>query len=142
MMHLTLVFLGATAPAELERLTTSVAEVAARWAPLEASTGEAGGYPGTRRGGVAWLTVREGRAELSRLSRELDAAMAAGTYDRHGPRPHLTLGRRVDAALLAELQAMPPSDIRFSVDRVLMMRSHTGPGGSRYEGLATFELSG
>ena len=141
-LHLTLVFLGATDPGEIDRLTAAVAHVTGRWRTLEAGTGEAGGYLGTRRGGVAWLTVREGRVQLSRLSRELDAAMAACTYARHGPRPHLTLARRVDAKLLAELQATPPPEIRFPVDRVKLMRSHTGPGGSRYEELATFLLSG
>jgi len=141
-MHLTLVFLGATPSGEVERLGMAVGDVAGRWPPLVAGTGEAGGYLGTRRGGVAWLTVRGGRIQLSRLSRELDAAMAAGTYTRHGPRPHLTLARRVDAKLLAELQATPHPEIRFPVDRVQLMRSHTGPGGSRYDELATFLLTG
>jgi len=141
-LHLTLVFLGATDPGEIDRLGAAVADVADRWRAFEAATGEAGGYLGTRRGGVAWLTLRQGRAQLSRLSRELDAAMAAGAYARHRPRPHLTLARRVDAKLLAELQATPPPEIRFPVDRVQLMRSHTGPGGSRYDELATFLLTG
>jgi len=95
-----------------------------------------------RRGGVAWLSVGGGRAQLSALSRELDETIGSGSYGRRGPRPHLTLARRVDAVLLAELQAMSPPAILFRVERLQLMRSHTGPGGSRYEELAAFELTG
>lgn len=139
-LHLTLVFLGATDPAELDRLSAALAEVTGRWRPFEVVTGRAGGYLG-RRGGVGWLGIGQGRRELSRLAHELDRAMGSAVYERTSPRPHLTLARGLGEPLLAELQTITPAESRFRVARLQLLRSHTGPAGSRYEELVGFELS-
>ena len=107
-------------------------------APFEVATGEAGGLPNGRRGGVAWLRLERGRRRRSRsLALELDREMGSGTYDeRHRPRPHLTVARRVDESVIAALRELAPAiDVAWTVDRVVLLRSHTDPGGSRYEEL-------
>jgi 2'-5' RNA ligase len=141
-LHLTLVFLGATAPSDVELIDAAVAQVAAGWAPFEVSTGGGGGYLG-RRGGVAWLEVDDGRTEAVRLSLAVDAALESRAYEARPPRPHLTLARRVSDALLGDVAAAA-ADLRtaWRVDRAVLYRSYTGPGSADYEALSTHLLSG
>jgi len=136
-LHLTLVFLGQTDPARIQALAAAIDGVASRGAPFEVGTGEAGGLPNGRRGGVAWLRLDEGGPEVARLALELDADMGSGTYDeRHRPRPHLTVARRVDESVITALRDLAPAiDTSWRADRLVLFRSYTGPGGSRYEKL-------
>jgi 2'-5' RNA ligase len=139
-LHLTLVFLGATDPAELPRISAGAADVAGRWSPFTVASGDGGGYLG-RRGGVAWLTIVEGHHQAALLSREVDQALASGTYEKMSPRPHLTLARKVDEVLLADVRDAAASLHRqWLVDRIVLYRSHTGPGSAQYEELSSFAL--
>lgn len=139
-LHLTLVFLGPSAPSDVPRLGAAVAHVAAGWSPFAVGTGDGGGYTG-RRGGVAWLTVADGRAEAARLSLAVDAAIEARAYEAYAPRPHLTLARRVDDGLLDDVAAAA-AELRtgWLVDRAVLYRSHAGPGSADYEALSTHEF--
>jgi 2'-5' RNA ligase len=61
--------------------------------------------------------------------------------ERRAFRPHVTVGRvrrgeRVRAAGLGP----PAPDLAFHAPAVTLYRSHTGPGGSRYEALARAPL--
>jgi 2'-5' RNA ligase len=140
--HATLVFLGATNPAAVPAMATGLGEVAARWSAFDAVTGAAGGIAGGRRGGVAWLRLRDGHDELARLSLEVDEALASATYgEDFRPRPHVTLARRVDRAFLDHLHAAAPElTTRWRVERLVLYRSHTSSAGSRYEELAEYPL--
>ena len=143
-LHLTLVFLGQTEAVRVETLSEAVSDVAARHAPFPARTGEAGGRVGGRRGGVAWLRLADGGHEVAQLSIDVDEAIGSNTYDaRNAPRPHLTLARRATEESLADLRrAAGALELSWSVDRIVLFRSHTGPGGSRYEPLFSERLGG
>ncbi len=136
-LHLTLVFLGQTDPERVPALSAAVDAVAWRRASFEISTGDGGGLPNGRRGGVAWLRLDQGGPQVARLALELDEGMGSGTYDeRHRPRPHLTVARRVDGRFITALRDMASSiDVSWRADRLVLFRSQTGPGGSRYEEL-------
>lgn len=142
--HLTLVFLGSREASLVDRIVAASAGVAAGWAPFEVGTGEAGGIGGGRRGGVAWLRLAAGREAVARLSLELDAALDSAIYDASAhPRPHLTLGRRIDDGVLADLRAEQDRlRIGWRTDSVVLYRSHTDAAGSRYEALAELPLGG
>ena len=87
-LHLTLVFLGGRSPELVPGCADAMAEVARRHAPIDVSTGEAGGRASDRRGGVAWLRVALGTPELSALALALDEAVGAFSYgERLQPRP-------------------------------------------------------
>lgn len=141
--HATLVFLGSTDPAAVPDAVAALAGVAARRSPFEALTGEAGGFAASRRGGgVAWLRLAAGHDALAEIALELDTALGSGIYGSAAPpRPHVTLARRVDGALLDDLRAASPAlATRWPVERLVLYRSHTVSAGSRYEELSTFPL--
>lgn len=139
--HLTLVFLGATDPARVAWLTERLAIIAAANDPFLVETAGAGGISG-HRGGVAWLRLATGHEDVARLSLAVDSEIESHAYGaKMEPRPHLTVARRVDDALLAELGAAAPRlTTSWRSTRLTLYRSHTGPTGSRYEKLADLGL--
>jgi 2'-5' RNA ligase len=147
LLHLTLVFLGQTDAARVADLERALVGVAQRHVPYEAQTGAAGGRvddrPGARRGGVAWLRLRRGANETARLALDVDEALGSATYDgRRRPRPHLTVARNASPEALAALgDAAASLDMSWTVERIVLFRSHTGPRGSRYEELASLPLT-
>jgi RNA 2',3'-cyclic 3'-phosphodiesterase len=140
-LHLTLVFLGATDASRVDGVLAAVARASAGYGPFEVRTGAGGGYARGRRGGVAWLRLAVGAQQVIRLSRAVDDAIGSSIYAQADPHPHLTLARRVDEPLLAELRrAAPALERSWTVNRVVLFRSFTDPGGSRYEELHSVEL--
>lgn len=141
-LHLTLVFLGATPSSQAEVIGERISTVVAGKAPFAVRTGRPGGVLRDGRGGVAWLGLGHGAGQVSDLALELDRAIGSGTYDaRRSPRPHLTVARGVDQAALDDLQSAPALDIGWRMERVVLFRSHTDPGGSRYEELVSSPLT-
>lgn len=140
-LHLTLVFLGSTDPGQVESVADAVGRASTGFAPFEVRTGGGGGYARGRRGGVAWLRLSAGAHDVSRLSRAIDDAIGSAVYAAADPRPHLTLARHVDEALLAEVRRSAPHlTLSWTAHRVALFRSYTDPGGSRYEELRSFDL--
>jgi 2'-5' RNA ligase len=138
---MTLVFLGSTDPAALPQLTAVVEDVARAGRPFAAALADGGGRPDNRRGGVAWLRLGTGQAEVVVLARAMDLALGTGAYAERPPLPHVTVARRVDQSLIDDLRATAQTlDVAWSVDRVALMRSHSGPQGSRYEELVGARL--
>lgn len=139
-MHLTLVFLGSTEQGQVAEITAALAGVAGSARPFDVGLGAAGGRVGGRRGGVAWLQVAEGATEVARLAQELDEqlpGLRAGAINR----PHLTVARRADEATLRDLRASDARmALRWTVERFVLFRSHTEPGGARYEEIGASRL--
>jgi 2'-5' RNA ligase len=110
--------------------------------PFNATTTYAGGRFDDRRGGVAWLGLDDRQRRLRNLARELDWRVGANAYANGRPRPHITVARRIDEQLLADLhEAADGLHASWTFDRVILFRSHADPGGSRYEVLATSRLT-
>ncbi len=142
-LHLTLVFLGPTDPARVPSIVQALTRVAGEHEAFSVATGEGGGRANQRRGGVAWLGLSSGAGKVAALARDVDEALGTATYgEERAPRPHLTVARGVSEEALAALRewsaARPPLD--WYVDRLVLVRSHTDPGGSRYEPLASVAL--
>ena len=141
-LHLTLVFLGPTDPASIDRLAAAVGSVAERHAAFEVSTGAAGGRINNWRGGVVWLRLTWGADSVTRLALELDGEIGSQTYaGQRQPRPHLTVARGATDDALGDLGAVA-GDLRitWSVNRIVLFRSHTERSGSRYEELCAASL--
>ena len=141
-LHLTLVFLGQTEPSRVADLAAVVERVTAQHVPFNVATGDGGGKLHDRRGGVAWLRLAEGGHHVAQLSLDLDNAIGSHTYDdTHAPRPHLTVARRVSQAALTDVQAVAAQiTLGWTVDRLVLFRSHTDPAGSIYDELASVDL--
>jgi 2'-5' RNA ligase len=135
-LHVTLAFLGARTAADaeavaglLEGLVRPLGELAvdgALWLP-------------PRRPGVLAVALRAGPA-LAELHADLvrDLADAIGLEpERRALRPHVTVARaRRDVRLRAAAPEPPPPALTFDPGALVLYRSHTGPGGARYEPLA------
>jgi RNA 2',3'-cyclic 3'-phosphodiesterase len=143
-LHLTLVFLGQTDAARVPELAAALNGVAAQHEPFEVATGDAGGRLHDRRGGVAWLRLAEGGHRVAQLALDVDNAIGSHTYDdRHAPRPHLTVARGISEAALNDLREVAARvTLGWTVDRLVLFRSYTDPGGSIYEELASVALGG
>ncbi|CAN5808065.1 hypothetical protein BH24CHL6_BH24CHL6_01320 [soil metagenome] len=140
--HATLVFLGATPHAEVERIGAQLRAVTAGWPPIHAAAGGVSGAIRRKGSGVAWLQIGAGRQALSDLSLRLHHALQNGT-DASRQTPHVTLARRVDRAVLEELGgALPEVELAWVFTRVVLYRSHTTSLGSHYEELAGTALAG
>lgn len=142
-LHLTLVFLGSTAASRANSIAAAVDAVAKGHGPFEVATGDAGGRVGGRRGGVAWLRLASGAHEVAQLALDIDDALGSATFDDHTtPRPHLTLARGATEAAISDLRAIADRmQLTWTVDRIVLFRSHTHASGSRYEPLAEATLA-
>lgn len=136
-LHVTLAFLGSRD----ERQAVAVAALLPGLArPLGALHTAGALWLPPRRPGVLSVALADGE-ELAALHAQLTAALEAAigfAREQRPFRPHVTVGRvargtRIDAR--RELDP-PAPDLSFSADGLTLYRSHTGPGGSRYEPLA------
>ncbi len=148
-LHLTVRFLGATAPdrvADVVAATEAAAQVAA---PFTVRLAGAGAFPAPDRPRVVWLGIVEGAFELAALGDALSGKLADRGWERDERpfRAHLTLGRadgvpgagRAVAALADTAAAL---DAAWTVDRLVVYQSDLGRGPVRYRPLATALLGG
>lgn len=138
--HLTLVFLAAVEPERLPELERLLDAVARHSAAYEVRVDEGGGRE--RRGdGVAWLRLTRGAPALIEMAERVAAGCPPVVADRAEPRrtpdAHLTVARRADRSLIADLrtQAHGPLGVSWVVDRLLLVRSQLSSAGAEYETL-------
>lgn len=141
--HLTLAFLGWVPAERLEPIRDALAQAAARVGPFPlALTGVAGSF----RSGALWAELAEQPA-LHRLhaavNDALDGVVPLPEKDRPF-RPHLTLarapGRAAHEAREAAARYQGPL-LAWTVERLVLMRSHLRKTGARYETVGTWPLS-
>jgi 2'-5' RNA ligase len=158
--HLTLHFLGETAPERAELLRLALPDVVARHAPFDLRTAGLGVFPNFRRPRVLWLGLHGPTHRLETLQREIGATLRELGFDAGDEpyRPHITLGRvRNDDGERVRLRDLPdavkgrfvdaasgaavaPPSRAVPVREVLLMRSHLGKEGARHEAIAAFPL--
>ncbi|MBI3746008.1 MAG: RNA 2',3'-cyclic phosphodiesterase [Chloroflexi bacterium] len=147
-LHVTLRFLGPTAPDRVAGVGDAVAVAAgAVGGPFEVRLGSAGAFPDAGRPRALWLGIRAGAEELGRLSASLTSALTAAGWppDERPFRPHLTIARTDGVHAGAEagqrlVAAAAELDLAFEADRIVLFRSHLGHGPARYEALRSVAL--
>ncbi len=140
--HLTLRFLGDADDVAADRIIREV-DAADRGPAFTVRWGSLGAFPRPRRATVLWLGLERGAEEAERLADVVEEAVeAAGFSPEDRPfRSHMTLSRlRPDQDVTAVLDAVPVLGLAMAVDRVVLYRSHLGPGGPRYEEMESFPL--
>jgi 2'-5' RNA ligase len=135
-LHVTLAFLGERAPEDATTVAALLDELAR---PVgELAVGGALWLP-PRRPGVLAVALEAGPG-LGDLHAGLVAALADAIGfepERRALRPHVTVARpRRDRSLRATALDPPPPALTFEPEGLVLYRSHTGPGGARYEPLA------
>jgi 2'-5' RNA ligase len=140
-VHLTLRFLGASSPAQIESLHPALSAAAERCPASEARVGELGSFPAQGSPRVLWLGL--GLApEILELQKACErAAVSAGFPPETRPfRPHLTLARFRSRVTRPDL---PPADLGVTrLDRLVLFRSDTRPDGAVHTPIARFALGG
>jgi RNA 2',3'-cyclic 3'-phosphodiesterase len=94
--------------------------------------------PGRAR--VLTVAVADPSGGLAALQGEVAGALAAaGAYapEARPFRPHVTVARVRKGAIAPRAVAAAPDPVAFAGGAVVLYRSHTGPGGARYEPLAS-----
>jgi 2'-5' RNA ligase len=140
--HLTLRFVGDVGEVERDRVSAAL-DGADLGPPFDLRWEGLGAFPRTRRAAVLWIGVERGRDAAEALAEAVAEALdGAGLPPEDRPfRAHLTLSRiRPHQDVSALLDAVEPFGITMPVDRVVLYRSHLGPGGARYEELDSFPL--
>ena len=141
-LHLTLAFLGATAPGRVGEIEAAMRGVAPDHVPFTRSTGRLGAFsrPGSAR--VVWYAVDDADGQLASLARGLRAAL---DLDDAAPwRAHITVARArrrsVDVrGWIEEASAESPTGL-LAVSAMSLVRSHVGSGPARYERLVSVSL--
>jgi 2'-5' RNA ligase len=136
---------GSVAHSRVPELARLVDETAAISFPFDVGI-EAGSGRVHRGTGVAWLRVGRGAAGVIQLAERLAEAcpsdLMLGGGPSRSPSAHLTVARRASQALIDDLRGERFGHIRaaWTIDALALLRSHLGPGGSRYETLSEAAL--
>lgn len=141
-LHLTLVFLGATAPDKVPDVLEAMRTAAAGTGPFTARVHGLGIFPDPHRTQIVWVGLEEGVERLGRLQQALSAALAPlGFKPENRPfRPHLTLGRVRDRASSGEREALGRAVVSldggpgrsFNVDALHLIKSQLNREGPVY----------
>ena len=139
-IHLTLRFLGPSAPEALEQLRPLLARAAAACPAADVPLSGFGLFPERGAPRVLWVSAVLPSAFLE-LQRACESAAVCCGFDRE-PRafsPHLTLGRWRDRAARPTLS---PRDLGAArLDKLALVSSDLRPGGAVYTPLASFPLA-
>ena len=142
--HVTLRFLGATPPRLGGWIGRRITAVTRGVAPFETRTTSIGAFPGGRRGRVLWVGLDDTDGRQAALAEALGRALAREFPPE--PRaftPHCTVTRSDPPLRLAAADidvALRP--VAFTIDRVVLFRSHLRRPAPRYEPIASFPLTG
>lgn len=131
-MHVTLVFLGEVAEAQVSAIEDELSGVARD--PLQLRVEGLGSFPGSA---IAKIVPN---ADLSALRAELQKRMARCEFapEKRAYLPHITLARSRRRTLKLPADALPPME--FVVESFVLYRSWLDPRGARYERMRLFAL--
>ena len=142
-LHLTLRFLGNTAPERVETITAAIG-AAARQTPAHTLHLDAYGTNGGRLR-VLWTTLGGDVEETRALAARLGAALAAEGWPHatRPLRPHITLARTPHGLSAADRETLrrllggvpPPPPLPLPVEAIHLFQSTLGPAGAQYAAL-------
>ena len=147
-LHLTLKFLGEVDAGRLPELSDAMDRAVVRVRPLPVTIQGFGAFPNAARPAVVWAGIAQEPA-LELLQHGVERAFGPLGFPPDGQpfRPHVTLGRIRRGAPRGAFQDLDRvlEGLDWSetvvVDRIVLMRSTTGPGGAVYEELRDGRLS-
>jgi len=142
--HVTLKFLGRTWPRLLTWVTETVRDTASAWPAFETRLCGLGAFPSTGRARVIWAGFDDAAGRMAGLAGEVDRALSREFAVETRPfRAHLTVARSEPPVRLPpDFGAAPLTGPAFSVDRIVLYRSHLQRPAPRYEPLETLPLEG
>jgi RNA 2',3'-cyclic 3'-phosphodiesterase len=146
-IHVTLKFIGETAPEKAEAIKTALGSIPPR-DPIAMNFRGLGFFPNERRPRVLWAGLASG-PELAALAADVESALAALGLPREERAffPHLTMARfdsprGLDALHAAIEKAGPLEFGAVTAQEFHLYQSVLKPGGAEYTRLATFPFAG
>ena len=146
-IHLTLRFIGPTAPGEVEKINRLLRDTARRHADFSLTISDVGCFPKKERPRVLWLGVRGEVEALARLVEDINSEMEQLGYpnDDRNYAPHVTIGRvRYPQKVTPDVTDFLSADytpIQAAITKVHLYRSETLPSGAVYSLLGTHQLA-
>jgi 2'-5' RNA ligase len=145
-LHITVRFLGDVAPIDHEASEDSWRAAAAGTGTIAVRVHGARVAPVTGRPRVVWLAVQDESEDgsLARLAGRVEQAARARGFPKE-TRPfaaHVTLARARRGARVARPDVTAVADLGgFLADRLVLFRSESEAGGSRYQELASYPFA-
>jgi len=145
-IHLTLKFLGACSPEQVEAVTTQLSGLKGSYRRIEAALDRIGVFPDHNRPQVIWAGLALQDQTVRQLQQEIEQRMGSAGFPRETKpfKPHLTLGRmrslRKADALTGMMQREPLERRGFVINSVSLMKSDLRPAGPFYQPLLTIGL--
>lgn len=146
-LHLTLKFFGETDPGQVPAIGQMLGSAVGGTAPIACGAEGLGAFPAPGSARVLWAGYHAEPA-LELLAHRVEAGAVTLGFPVEGRpfRPHVTLGRVRDNSRLPEeatarLDRVPLLE-SLTADHVVLYRSESGSGGTRYDAVATLILDG
>ncbi|MCC7262659.1 MAG: RNA 2',3'-cyclic phosphodiesterase [Candidatus Latescibacteria bacterium] len=131
-IHLTLRFLGDTAPEKVPALSAGLDAFAVQ-PPFFLRLGQIGAFPNLHKARVMWVGLEEEGEQLHQLQQAVEtlARSLGWEHETQDFKPHLTLGRvREGGRVPQEVPTVPP--LEFQADRIELIESRLKPAGPEY----------
>jgi 2'-5' RNA ligase len=146
-LHWTLKFLGDVEMAETPEICRRMAEVAARFEPIEVAVGGLGAFPDLKRPRTVWVGASEGQEALAALNEALEESLAEMGFNRERRRfsAHLTIGRVRSSKNVDQLTELIEKSADFTAggtvaDEIVLVSSQLERGGPLYDIMGRAEL--
>ena len=143
-MHVTLKFLGRTAPSLETWVRQQVGRVAAGHGPVDTRLTGFGSFPSAARARVLWMGIEDPEEAFARLAGALEASLEESfAPETRAFSAHLTVARSDPPLKLDGGSTRTPVEpVGFRVEEIVLFRSHLRRPAPRYEPIATFALAG
>jgi RNA 2',3'-cyclic 3'-phosphodiesterase len=138
-LHLTIKFLGEIEPADVERLSHCVEQVAKECRSFTMGLSGIGFFPTEKHPKVIWIGADGGEDALLDLYQEMERCLEDIGYDREAKTfsPHLTIGRvKRDKKITIPGNLTDFEQVSFRVETIAIMKSTLTPEGPIYEKLS------
>lgn len=144
--HVTLRFLGSTWPRQVDAVRTAAEKAAGATKAFESSLTEVGAFPSERRARVLWVGLNDDGELFQRIVTLLDDLLEEDFVPEEREfTPHLTVARLNPVRDLSEfatsLHGLSVASRAFSIDELVLYRSHLSSRGATYEALGRFGLT-
>ncbi len=146
-MHMTLKFLGDLSGPQVVQVKAAVRDVGLKHVSVMLQLTGVGAFPSLRRPRVLWAGVTGEVEALIQIQKALDQALAGCGFplEERPFHPHLTLGRvkeprdvRIDPH---GIERLPFQSEKFSICKLVVMKSELTPRGAIYTPQAEYPLS-
>lgn len=145
-IHLTLRFIGPTAPGEVEKINTLLGGVAGEYNDLSLTISGTGCFPKKARPRVLWLGVEGDVPELKSIVSRMGEGMEKLGYplEERNYSPHITVGRirypQKATPDVTDFLAVDYEAISFAATRINLYQSDLLPSGPIYSLLGAHDL--